>query len=162
MTAWVPEDETVDVPTKTVVWFGSLGLLYALYVWSFYVTDGFSAFRDFSRWRLLQKVVLVALPIGITYLWAKRRLLIPLDYHLVYAPFAVWGLAFYLAGRDKGLSNAFVELQIVALLSGLYLLRFSLEAMLPETNSTRIAVGLFLMVLLASFFVPFLIPVLPD
>ena len=88
--------------------------------------------------------------------------MIALDFHLAYASVVAWGLAFYFAGRNKGLSNAYVEILIVGLLSELYLLRFTLRSLFPAASPARIAMGLFVLVLFASFLVPFVIPVLPD
>lgn len=160
--ASVPEKKEGKVGWKTSFWFGFLWLIYAIFVFSFFLTRGFQTLLDLRPIRVFQKVVLVAILLGIVYLWRKRHFLIPLDYHLSYAPFIAWVLATLFSENDKGISNAYVEVQIIALLTCFYLLRFPLGAFLPRVSTTRISVALFSLILLFSFFVGILFPGLPE
>jgi hypothetical protein len=151
-----------DLTVADAVFFGALSLLCLFYLGVFILTGGVASLGDLSGVRLLQKLALLAVAFGLVYLWSKRGALMWVDYQIAYAPFVAWALGFWVGGAEKGMSSAYVELQIVALLTVAYLVRFPLVALLRGIGAQIVAGVLLGVLLVTCFMVPFLMPPFPD
>lgn len=115
-------------------------LVLALAACYFILIDGGDTFLGRPGWTTVTVVNLAAWVCYSLILWVNRQRLVQLDYHMLYLPGAVWFVV-DLAGRllmpfvvravsgstggtQKGLINAFFEAAVVAMLYGVYLVRF--------------------------------------
>ena len=144
------------------IWFGLFILIYLSFLLSVYLTGGLTIITELSWMRMLQKTLLLAGPLEILYLWRKRNELIWVDYHMLYAPFLIWAMSFLAFGQLKGLSNAYVEMQVTALLLGLYFTRVAIVAHWPGVKGRKLALSLAGGVLFSIIILSRIIPPLPD
>lgn len=147
-------------------WLGLAALLYVGFVVLFY--RGRVSFlldpTKFMKWEGMVMIAFVILvPFYIFCLWRYRRDMIPLDFHMLYLPFLVW----YVAGLihenvDKGLFNCLLEVQFVAVVCGLYLIRYPLARKYPRRFGKWFALLLVALVLLGAVSISQLVPAYRD
>lgn len=95
-----------------------LGILYVLYASAFILGRWFMA----SGKGILLHILFFLFPCYIFTLWKVRNKLVPLDYCTVYIPLLFW-IIFINAVGGKSEGQFLVELAIVGILSGIYLLK---------------------------------------
>ena len=157
--------------------FGLLVVLYAVFI--LLAHSYFTPVLPLLSWALFGKLLLVLAPLLVLYAWRQRSQLIALDYRMLWLPLLVWVVTSYVFksvswwlfqgraafgpyGADKGLANAMVELEIVALVTGLQLLRIPLTSGRPASLKQTIAARLRLAILGCAVLVALVVPPLPD
>jgi len=140
--------------------------LYSVDVFAFYMFGGFKEFWKVRDAFLPLKMFVLAFPAYATYLWLHRHEMIALDYHMVYLPYLAWygtWVTFALLTRwNKGGANCIVEMHLVGVLAGIYLLRFSICRRWPDLNVRGVAWTLFGVWCVAGALVAWFTPTLPD
>jgi hypothetical protein len=140
-----------------------LGIFYILYLLFFQLARGLDGFFKISHWwEIFLHVSLIIVPIYIIVLWQARDRMTPLDYHTLYIPFVFWIILVALTGGKSGTTFYIVELPIVVMSLGLYLLKFPLLSFFKMKNSIPISVVLWVVICLLIIGTHYLFPVFPD
>ncbi len=144
------------------LWFVSLVLCYVVQVWIFRESTGFGHFLSVD-WRVFQRLSLVAIPAYVYVFWRRREELFWSDYAAPYLALGAWLLGFWVCGAEKGLMNALVvEPNVVAILSGLYLLRFVRWRGSLEAGERNVAYAMLAVVAACGFGTACIVPALGE
>lgn len=135
---------------------------YLVYVAVFWLADGFADFFNFLNWTIFFKLSLILIPSYIWTLWNMKAKLIPMDYCTVYIPFFFWIIFTGIVGGKSATNFLVVELPVVAILSGLYLLKVPIMSLFKIKNHLLMSISLWVVVCFLIVVVHYSIPSLPT
>ena len=122
---------------------------------------GFDDFFEILHWfEIFLRVSLIIVPIYIIVLWQVRDRIISLDYHTLYIPFIFWIILVALIGGKSGTNFYLVELPIVVMSLGLYLLKFPFITVFKIQNHLPVSIVLWVAICLLILATHYFLPVL--
>ncbi|MFH2138354.1 MAG: hypothetical protein ABII88_07570 [Candidatus Omnitrophota bacterium] len=136
-----------------------LGMLYVLYFLIFVSLGGFNKFFSLWNWGIFLKIFLLLFPLYIAVIIKAKDKLTALDKKTVYVPVFYWLLFNFLVGY-KGAANFLVELSIVGILSGAYLIKIPLSKHFKNQYMLTSILWIVICVLITA--THFIMPYLPE
>ncbi len=149
-----------SLSTLRGVWFGLQIAAYLGYLVLFQVVGCGLTVEDPACF-LLQSLLFAA-PFYMIYLWTKRHALNVVDYLMIVLPFALWFAAFATVAYRKTMGNVVLEAAMVALLLGVYLLRFPIADQWGKSRERTIAVVFATVIGIGSLLVGWFTPEVPP
>jgi len=142
-----------------VKYFRGLWITYFLYVWIFQSAQGFEDFFIINqRWQIISRISLVVFPVYIVVFWLLSKKLTVLDYRLLYLTFLFWFLLTSVIGGKSGVNCFLIDIPIILLSFGIYLIKIPLTSLLKINNVSRFSVFswgcIFLLILLLHIAIP--------
>ena len=114
-----------------VKYFRGLWITYFLYVWIFQSAQGFEDFFIINqRWQIISRISLVVFPVYIVVFWLLSKKLTVLDYRLLYLTFLFWFLLTSVIGGKSGVNCFLIDIPIILLSFGIYLIKIPLTSLL--------------------------------
>ena len=102
-------------------------------------------------------------PVYLYILWTNLGRLTLFDMNMIYVPFVVWFVAAaWIFESLTGFGSTFFQFSLVALLGGVYLVRFFLVRIAPRIGARRAAIGCSLVWLAGCVAVAWLSPPIVD